>query len=408
MTRPRVLIVGGGTMGLAAAWAFARRGVAVELFERHGHVHEHGSHSGHTRAIRHAYHEGSDYVGLVVRADQEWTALGQRVGEQLLVRCGLLEFGPPDQPDFMAACQALRDHQIRHELLDADATRARYGFRIPSDWPACLAPDSGYLRVRPCLDALRREAEAHGAVLHHHVGVRELICGGPRPGVQLDDGTRVDADHVVVAAGAWAAELLGLAQNPASPGGPRALGGGEAQNQFAASPLRVLRRVLAWTIAEPSVRARLRALPVWATFVPEGFVYGFPDNDEGISGFKLACHASEDPSMNEPVDPRNVERTVGERDLAPLRAFIARYLPEAGEISATATCLYTNTETGDFWIDRHGGDPRVTIAAGFSGHGFKFAPAIGLALAELTLDGESELALARFRRPAIMTSMRTH
>jgi monomeric sarcosine oxidase len=379
MTSARVVIVGGGTMGLAAAWAFARRGVEVELFERHGHVHEHGSHSGHTRAIRHAYHEGSDYVNLVVRADQEWTALGHRVGEQLLVRCGLLEFGPPDQPDFMAACQALRDNQIRHELLDAAATQARYGFRIPADWPACLAPDSGYLRVRPCLDALRREAEAHGAKLHHHVGVRELLCGGVRPQLRLDDGTRVDADHVVVAAGAWAAGLLGMAA--------------------VRNPLRVLRRVLAWTRAEPSVRARLRTLPVWATFVPEGFVYGFPDNDEGISGFKLACHASEDPSMYEPVDPDDVERTVSERDLAPLRAFIARYLPDAGEISATATCLYTNSETGDFWMDRHPDDHRVMIAAGFSGHGFKFAPTIGLALAELTLDGHSDLALARFRRP---------
>lgn len=379
MTSARVAIIGGGTMGLAAAWAFARRGVHVEVFERHGHVHEHGSHSGHTRVIRHAYHEGSDYVKLVVRADQEWTALGHRVGEELLVRCGFLEFGRPDQPDFMAACQALRDNQIGHEQLDAAALQARYGFLIPADWPAYLTPDSGYLRVRPCLDALRREAEAHGAVLHHHVGVRELCCGGARPQLRLDDGTRVDADHVVVAAGAWAAELLG----PAA----------------AASPLRVLRRVLAWTQAEPSVRARLRTLPVWATLVPEGFVYGFPDNDEGISGFKLACHASDDPTANEPVDPGNVERTVSERDLAPLRAFISRYLPDAGEITATTTCLYTNTETGDFWIDRHPDDPRVTIAAGFSGHGFKFAPAIGLALAELTLDGHSELALARFRRP---------
>ena len=380
MTGPRVLIVGGGTMGLAAAWALARRNVGVELFERHGHVHEHGSHSGHTRAIRHAYHEGSDYVNLVVRADREWTLLGERVGEQLLVRCGLLEFGPPDQHEFMAACQALRDNQIRHEQIDAAATFARYGFKIPADWSSCLAPDSGYLRVRPCLDALRREAEAQGAVLHHHVGVRELICGGARPQLRLDDDTIVTGDHIIISAGAWAAGLLGDAART--------------------TPLRVLRRVLAWTRAQPSVRARLRTLPVWATFVPEGFIYGFPDNDEGISGFKLACHMSEDSSMNEAVNPNEVDRQVTDRDLAPLRAFIARYIPDAGEITDTVTCLYTNTESGDFWIDRHPDDPRVTIAAGFSGHGFKFAPAIGLALAELTLDGHSELALQRFRRQA--------
>lgn len=379
MTGPRVLVVGGGTMGLAAAWALARRGASVELFERHGHVHEHGSHSGHTRAIRHAYHEGSDYVRLVVRADQEWIALGDRVGERLLVRCGLLEFGPPDQPDFAAACRALRDNQIRHELLDAAQTWDRFGFRIPPEWPACLAPDSGYLRVRPCLDALRREAEAHGAVIRHHVGVRELICGGAQVELVLDDGSRVRGDRAVIAAGAWASKLLGEAAR--------------------STPMKVLRRVLAWTRPDEAARARLRALPVWATFVPEGFIYGFPDNDEGISGFKLACHASDDPNMNEPVDPDRVDRLVSEGDLAPLRAFLARYRPDAGEIVATVTCLYTNTESGDFWIDHHADDARVTIAAGFSGHGFKFAPAIGLALAELTLDGRSELALGRFRRP---------
>jgi monomeric sarcosine oxidase len=378
--RAKVAIVGGGTMGLAAAWALARAGAQVELFERHGHVHAHGSHGGHTRAIRHAYHEGSDYVALVTRADREWTALGERVGEELLVRCGLLEFGSPDDPDFQAALAALREHDITHEPMDATTARARYGFEIPAGWTACLSPDSGYLRVAPCLDALRAEAEAAGAQLHHHTRIRELIHGGDRPGLLLDDGRVITADRLVVAAGAWTGELLG--------------------DVVEARPLRVLRRVLAWTRAPQAVRERLRALPVWAAFVPEGFFYGFPDNDEGLSGFKLACHTSRDPRlafMNEPVDPERVDREVRDIDLEPLRAFLARYRPDAGEFSATSTCLYTSTDNEDFWIDHHPSDDRVVIAAGFSGHGFKFAPVIGLALAELALEGHSELALERFR-----------
>lgn len=383
--RLNVAIVGGGTMGLAAAWALARRGVAVELFERHGHVHAHGSHSGHTRAIRHAYHEGSDYVSLVVRADREWTALGERVGDRLLVRCGLLEFGPDDAPEFMAARAALRDNDIDHQLFDAATASARFGFVMPTHWSACLAPDSGYLRVQACLDALRREAEAHGARLHHHTRVRELVCG-ERLGLLLDDGRVVAADRLVIAAGAWADTLLAPTLGAMGPRRPT---------------LRVLRRVLAWTRPDERVRAHLRALPVWAAFTPAGFIYGFPDNDEGISGFKLACHEARDLNlrfMHEPVDPETVERRVEARDLAPLERFIADHRPDAGPITDTATCLYTHTSNGDFWLDRHPADSRVVIAAGFSGHGFKFAPAIGLALADLAIEGHSPLQLDRFRR----------
>jgi monomeric sarcosine oxidase len=376
----RVAIVGGGTMGLAAAWALARRGCEVELFERHCHVHALGSHGGHTRIIRHAYHEGSDYVGLVSRADREWTALAERVGVPLLIRCGLLEFGPADEPAFTAAREALREHEITHELLDARRASERFGFRIPHEWTACFSPDSGYLRVAPCLDALRREAEAAGARLHYGVRVRELIHGGERARILLDDGRVIAADHVVVAPGAWAPALLGeaLGMRPT-----------------------VLRRVLAWTRAPEHDREALRALPVWATFLPEGFFYGFPDNDEGISGFKLACHHSSEPalaSMYDPVDPETVDREVHAHDLAPLREFTARYRPDAGPVVASCVCLYTSTPSGDFWIDRHPEDDRFVIAAGFSGHGFKFAPVIGLALAEMVCAGDSELALPRFAR----------
>jgi monomeric sarcosine oxidase len=384
---PKVLVVGGGTMGLASAWALARRGFAVELFERFGHVHAHGSHGGYTRIIRHAYHEGSDYVGLVSRADREWTALADRCGEDLLIRCGLFEFGPADDPEFAAARAALREHAIAHELLDPRQARARFGFAVPErdDWLGCLSPDSGYLRVVACLDALRREAEDAGARLRHGAAVRELVLGGERPEIVLEDGQRIVGDRVVLACGAWTSGLLGSA-----PARVRSLG----------LETTVLRRVLAWTRAPEPVRARLRRLPAWAAFVPEGFFYGFPDNDEGICGFKLACHVARDEGGDAPVDPDHVDRTVHDLDVDPLRGFLARYRPDAGTIVEARVCLYTNTPSGDFWVDHHPEDPRCVIAAGFSGHGFKFAPAIGLAVAQLLEHGRSELQLARFRRAA--------
>lgn len=385
MSSARVIVVGGGTMGLAAAWALSRCGFAVELLERFEHVHELGSHGGHTRAFRHAYHEGADYVGLVRRADLEWTALGERVEDRLLVRCGLVEFGAPDDPEFLAANAALHEHGVTHESMSAREAMQRWPFEMPSDWQACLAPESGYLRVRACFDAFRREAEQAGARVRYGARVRELVLGGDRVRVLLDDGTLIAGDHLVVCAGAWAPSLL-----PAS--------------LFGAAPARVLRRVLAWTKPDAAMRPRLRELPVWAAFAREGFFYGFPDGDEGAAGCKLACHnlrADELAFMDEPVDPETVDRSVHERDLAPLREFIDRHFPAArGEFVHSSVCLYTQTRSGDFWIDQHPDDSRVVVAAGFSGHGFKFAPAIGVAIAELVERGESELALPRFRARA--------
>lgn len=84
MERIPVIIVGGGTMGTAAAWASAKRGVRALVLEQFQHVHTKGSHGGHTRVIRHAYAEGAHYVPLVLRADALWQELDAESGQRLL------------------------------------------------------------------------------------------------------------------------------------------------------------------------------------------------------------------------------------------------------------------------------------------------------------------------------------
>ena len=376
----RAIVVGGGTMGLASAWALATRGAQVDVFERFGHVHDHGSHSGHTRVIRQAYHEGSGYVPIVQEADRLWLELGAAAGLEVLVRTGLLELGPADHPEFVASIDACRKNAVAHDIVDADEANRRWPLAIPADWRGCFSPSGGYLRVGPCFDALRHAAEAAGARFHYGAAVRDVLRGDGDVGIVLDGGTRQLADRVVVTAGAWLPTLVPEVVPPGT--------------------LARLRRVLLWFA--PRDPAALQTLPVWAAFDPAGFFYGFPHGDEGIAGLKVALHMTSTPTAaDRPIDPDAVDRELHEADVEPVRAFVAARMPAAsGRVVAHRVCLYTVTPSWNFVVDRLPEDPRIVIAGGFSGHGFKFAPAIGRLVGDLLLDGAKPLppfAIARHR-----------
>ena len=355
-------------MGLASAWALARRGAEVTVLERFGHVNSMSSHGGFTRVIRQAYHEGSDYVPLVREATEAFAGLEARGSEPLLVRTGLLELGPPDDPELAAAVDVCRRTGVAHEVMTPAEASARWPFRIPEGWTVCLSQDGGYLRVPACLDAFKREAEAAGATFRYGVRVTEVDASGR---VTLEDGERVEADKVIVAAGPWVRDLLADA----------GLGA-----------LFRLRRVLGWSRPAPEHVAALAAMPVWGAFLIDGFFYGFPYTDYGAAGCKLACHTTtraEDGGghLSQPIDPETVDREVRPRDLDPLRRFLEEYIPTAvGEWAHHAVCMYGCTPSWDFLVDRLPDRERVIVAGGFSGHGFKFAPAIGRLLADLALD----------------------
>lgn len=383
--RTRVIVVGGGTMGLACAWALARRGAQVTVLERFGHVHALGSHGGYTRIIRESYHEGAGYVPIVRAAARLWDDLSERAGVPLLVRTGMVEIGAPEDPLYRATIAANVASEADFTELEAAEARARWPFEIPEGWRACHSSAAGYLRVGPCLDALRGEAEAAGAVVRHEVRVRELVRDASGVRALLESGELVSGDLAVVAAGAYLPTLV--------PG-------------FLPQRLKVVRRVLAWTRPEAAQRPVLAGLPVWCVFTGESFYYGFPWSHEGVDGFKLACHVGAGGGQADPgEDAETVNRAVGAADLGPLDGFLTRYLPRArGPFVASTVCLYTCTPSWDFAVDFLPDDGRVIVAGGFSGHGFKFAPAIGELVAQGLLAGALPPALAAFARARHMAS----
>src|SRR5262249_35106591 len=190
-------------------------------------------------------------------------------------------------------------------------------------------------------------------------------------GVEVETASaRHRAGKLVIAVGAWASRLLPELQ----------------------LPLTVQRQSLFWF--EPARRPESFAPDRFPVFIwedePGRFFYGFPDLGDGV---KIARHQE-----GEPTDPDHVRREVGESEAAPLRAVIERLIPDAaGRLLESSVCLYTNTPDTHFILDAHPANTDVLIASPCSGHGFKFASALGEVMADLLLEGTTRFDLGLFR-----------
>ena len=379
-----VAVLGMGTMGSFAAYWLARRGHSVVGFDRFAPPHRHGSHSGDSRVYRVAYPEGSGYVPLARQAGRLWDDLGEIWEGKLLHRIGMLHMGNPESDFIGDVAECARVHKIEMQRLQAEEVRQRYpAFQIPDEYVGMFDPEAGWIDVHAALLQSRSEAEMLGAEIHLHSQVLRWKATKGSVTVQTADG-EYQASRLIVTAGAWANTLL------------RDLG----------LPLTVRRKVLAWF--EPLAPQMFDEGRVPVFTFPENWIYGFPDIQG--KGVRLAEHlggedvASADGDIAAP----------NAADIDPIRATMAKYTPSlagappgsAAKLLRSEVCLYTLTPDEDFVIDHHPEHPEVVFAAGFSGHGFKFAPLIGQALAELAINARTVIdidfmALRRFPQTAV-------
>jgi sarcosine oxidase len=364
-----VVVIGLGVMGSAALHRLAVRGKRVLGIERFAPGHDRGSSHGATRIIRLGYFEHPSYVPLVQRAYALWRELERAAGRALLHVTGIAEMGPPDGILVRGTLASAQLHGLRHEVLPtADLMRRLPMFRLPSHFVAVVQADGGFLEAEPAIHALMAQARLNGAEVHEHEAVREIAphAGGVR--VMTDRGV-VEADTAIVAAGPWVKTLL-----PDLP-----------------VPLRVTRQVMGWFApTEPALFEPGRC-PVFLIEGHHGMHYGFPPF--AGAGVKVAKHHHEEES----VDPERHDRAVSPYDEALIRGAVAEHIPAAnGRLIEAKTCLYTMAPDGDFVIDRLPGFAQVIVASPCSGHGFKFAPAIGEILADLATAGSTAHDIARF------------
>lgn len=366
-----VIVLGLGAMGSAAAHHLARAGFDVLGLDRHHPPHPYGSSHGKTRVIRTAYFEHPDYVPWIERAWELWRELEEASEREILVETGGVHLGTPEGTQVPGARRALDRHGHPYEELDPDGIRGRYPAFDPADGHrAVVEPQAGFLHVHAAIRAHLDRARTHGAELRF--GEQAWGWAEKRDHVRVSthEGHAYRADDVVAAMGPWLPKhVQGLAADFEV----------ERQVQFVVDPP-----------GDPLAAASDR-LPVF-TYEPEpGTVFYGVHRPDGL--VKVAVHHD-----GELVDPDEVSRLVDRGDEAPLRELLERHAPGLdGPIEETMVCLYTNTPDRHFLLDRHPQGRRVILVSPCSGHGFKFAPAIGEAVEQLVTGRTTELDRELFR-----------
>ena len=317
--KKETVVVGAGVMGLATAWSLAQSGASVSVLEQFEVGHTRGSSHGSARIFRLSYPAAS-WVRLAQEALPLWRELEGRTGAELLRTTGSLDIGSS-----LPHTAALDECGVPYEELDAAETARRFGLDVPSVYQR----DGGVALADRTLTALRDSAVAAGARLEE--------------GVRVADLEDVDADTVVVTAGAWAPKL-----------------GVEL-------PVRVTRE----TVSYFDVGRESLSIIDWTG---EHVVYALSTPEGRL---KVGIHhdgSDTDPDEEGEPNPDQVRAAT---------EWVAQRFGPA-EPAFSETCLYTTTADESFILERRG---RYVIGSACSGHGFKFAPVIGRRLSRLALDG---------------------
>lgn len=362
-----VIVIGLGASGGASLYHCARAGLRVLGIDRFAPPHNRGSSHGHTRIYRQAYYEAPVYVPMALRALELWHELERDTGRTLFAQTGGLTIGRREDDLIDGALVSAQQHGIAHELLTVEEIERRFpAFKPAVGTMGLYEPTAGVLFADLCVQSHLEVAIKAGAHLHTGETVTSIDYSSSNHVVVHTDVRSYRAGRVVVAAGAWAPRLLGL------------------EHAF-----HVTRETVNWFDSR-SESAQAANCPVSLIALADGrFFYSIPDFG---GGFKAGLHHSGrtgDAHFDwEPVSPDDTETVAKE---------LAIYAPGAvGPLSESMPCFYTSTADQHFAIGPLPWAPNVVLAAACSGHGFKFAPAIGEAVSQMVRGQATALPMEVF------------
>jgi len=349
-----VLVIGLGASGGASLYHLARAGLRVLGIDQFAPPHHRGSSHGHTRIYRQAYYEAPVYVPMALRALELWHELERDTGRKLFTQTGGLTIGRREDALIAGALLSAQQHRIAHELLTEAEIAARFpAFNPPVGTMGLYEPTAGVLFADLCVQSHLEMAKAAGARVNTGETVQSIDYSNADRVIVRTNSSTYEAGRVVVAAGAWAPKLLGL------------------EHAF-----HVTRETVNW-FQTSSTSARAPECPVSMIALADGrMFYSLPDFGDG---FKAGLHhngCTGDAHLDwEPVSGSDTELVAIE---------LANYVPgAAGAVVESAPCFYTSTADQHFAIGPLPSAPNIILAAACSGHGFKFAPAIGEAVSQM-------------------------
>lgn len=377
-----VIVVGAGSMGSSACYHLARQGHSVLGIDQFDVPHEQGSHAGQTRIIRKAYFEHPDYVPLLETAYQNWAEMEEQSGIQLFYKTGLLYFGKANSPLISGVKNSAAKYGIEvNELSPGKLKEAFPQFDIPTDYERLIEPAAGFVTPERAIMIYLEQALKNGAIIKTRESVISYITNSSGFQLKTNQGSYA-CKKLILTAGAWTDQLL---------------------PEFK-SRLNVTRQMIAWVKPKKQNAFEPGDFPCWTMAHPEGkgLYYGFPilpvDQFGPPPGMKVAHHYP-----GNVTEPNKVNRETTQEEESNLIQFLNEFIPQGYKTTQTTkTCLYTNSPDHHFIMDLHPENKNIVIATGFSGHGFKFASAIGKIVADLAITGKTcqpidFLGLDRFR-----------
>ncbi|XP_051198744.1 probable sarcosine oxidase [Lolium perenne] len=368
-----VIVLGAGIMGSCAAHAAASRGASVLLLERFDLLHHLGSSHGESRTIRDAYAK-AHYPPMVRLARRLWGDAQADAGYRVLTPSPNLCMGPRSNARLLAA--------VRNAgAAEVDDVGERWGgvFRVPDGWVTAVSElGGGVLNATKALAMFHTLAVKKGAVVRDNTEVVGIVKKEGEDGVRVvtSKGEEFHGAKCIVTVGAWASKLV-------------------KSVAFMELPIQPVQKTTMYWKIKPGREHELTAEAGFPTFSSYGdtFVYSTPSLE--FPGLIKINDNSGSPCDPDSRDWGSGAASAAERVARWIQVFMPGHVETAGGPVIRQSCMCAMTPDKDFVIDFLGGEfgQDVVLGAGFSCHGFKMGPAVGMILAEMAIDGEARTAV---------------
>ncbi|MER8376927.1 FAD-dependent oxidoreductase [Mesorhizobium sp. M1406] len=352
-----VIVVGAGIAGLSTAWSLVKAGHSVSIVEQGPIPNPLAASGDHHRIIRRAYRAGTGYGRLITEAYQAWDEMWADLGESHLDARGFVCISREPGDEAEEYREGLEEGNFPFELLEPDAAVKRWPFLEAGSFRyAYFSAEGGALHCRKIASGLAKWLRANGANVYEHSKVTAIDSEAGH--IVLEIGETMQADRIVVTAGAWVLKLF-----------PELDG-----------ELKTYRTALAYVEPPADLEAAWQAAPVVLDI--GGAVDGYVIPPSGGAGMKFGSGLHRVPTSDADWNRQPVpgEGEAIRNLFSPPIARIEEY-----RVTEVVTCAYTFTSDEKFFAHERG---KCLIVSACSGHGYKFGAAVGRRVAAAVGNGD--------------------